>query len=306
MTNGIIGDVGGGTVNPVVGGNTASVGETKPAPSLVARQENAQLAQTATAAAIGQPVERVDLSKLDLYHMTDDQLRKYFGSDAGNVRELLNSRSGLTLPDLMTTQKLGGLSTASRLLHARPDMSMDDILQRDASGQAKGINSTLQEPGRVDLLINRKDLSLNRVADMESSFAQAFENPTTGGMYAREATDRAVKLMQERTDIQPEDLSHMLGKMRSTVPGGTATAEGCSSLAEMFISSADLLQKRGDLNTNDVEKLVDVSATSPQQRGDTPGARADRFKQLSTELQDNSNLTVNELIKRRQQQGQQR
>lgn len=256
----------------------------------------------ATGKLVGMPTS--DPDKIDPRSLSKAQLKSIFGDRADSVKTLIGQRTDLSLGDLLRAQSFGALGVATRLLLARPDINMDDLFVRDASGALKGMNPLLKEPDRVKLLMQRKDITIDGLSQMEDNFKKIFCGGSSSAMaspLAKQCCDQAVELMLKRDDIGPKDLEDILNHSKSTIMGGTSSDEGAYALASMFKDSCDLLLKRKDIKIDDVHKLIDATQYDQNGQPGKPMVRAGRFHELTDFLMENPHVKVDQLLKARQE-----
>lgn len=192
--------------------------------------------------------------------VTDAELQRIFGGDAGAVRQLLNTRSDLKVGDLIPLRKdRDGLQSLADLLTHRTDVKLSEVLSRDKDGKVK-LDSTVRDSASRDLLYSRTDTKPGELSSMRAQLGRLFDNPSM----ARAAYTKSLDLLKTRTDLRAGDVSGIISRLgiatRST-KGGDGP-QGSAALFDMFDRSTKLLTARPDLGAGDVTKLIDATSQS--------------------------------------------
>jgi hypothetical protein len=230
-----------------------------PTVSTLAMKQNLDQRETAWQGIAGNQTPAAESTPVvqDDSKITDAELDKLFGSEAGNIRQLLNTRSDLHVKDLLPLRKdANGLSSVTHLLLNRNDLKLDDLMTKDRDGKVK-LNPVVTDPDSSDLMVNRQDVKPTDLSNMQSVLARAFRNPAL----AQQAYTKSIDLLKTRADLKPQDVGQMVAKMSSAVKGsGGDGPQGGAALMSMFDSASEMLKTRTDISAKDVNQLVDATS----------------------------------------------
>jgi len=211
---------------------------------------NQQLAQNVQDAQQGAELD----SKQD--SITDDELKKYFGDQAEEVRELLNKRSDVKLSELLPLRNdKAGFSQLLKTLTKNTDLQVSDLVTRSQDGKVT-IDKSVNDDETKELMENRNDIKPKELTALKEQLTKALGNP----QMAKKAFTMAMKLLKTRTDMKPEEAGKMFTgiseQLDSIAPKGDKSASGAGAKLEMFETAVDLLCTRRDLNGDHVVKLA--------------------------------------------------
>lgn len=240
--------------------------------------------------------QEIDAKGADI---TDEELKKYFGDQAGDIRELLNKRSDVKLSELLPLRNdASGLSQVVKNLKENESLQVSDMVTKGLDGRVK-VDENVNDDETKELMQNRKDIKPKELTELKNTLMKALGNPTL----VKKAMTSAAKLLKTRTDIKPEAVGDMFTKisdaMNSLTGGkGDKSASGAGAKLEMLETSVELLCTRRDLNTDQVVKLAQstVKTMGDKDDGNSATRVSNSFKDAAGLMMARQDINVDQVV----------
>lgn len=185
--------------------------------------------------------------------LTEKEMDSVFGSKTDQARAFASVQPSALTGDVVALQQdPQAMDEIMELMELRPDLKMDDLMQKDSKGNLM-INGAVRDPNSRDLMVNRPDIKPASLTEMRSSFAADLKQPALTDMAYKEA----IKLLKVRSDVQPKDLSMLMTKMIKGT-GGANDPSNAVAAVDMFKTGARLMATRTDIQPQDVGKMADT------------------------------------------------
>lgn len=185
--------------------------------------------------------------------LTDKEMDSVFGSKTDQAKAFAAVQPSALTGDVVALQQdPQAMDEIMELMELRPDLKMDDLMQKDSKGNLM-INGAVRDPNSRDLMVNRPDIKPQALTDMRASFAADLKQPALTDMAYKEA----IKLLKIRGDVQPKDLSMLMTKMIKGTGGANDPANAVAAV-DMFKTGAQLMATRTDIQPQDVAKMADT------------------------------------------------
>ncbi|MEW6277485.1 MAG: hypothetical protein AB1758_02600 [Candidatus Eremiobacterota bacterium] len=230
--------------------------------------------------------------------MTEEELKRVFGSDASRIQELAAKQPRITPGQLAPLRKdTEGMDAVIKLLSERSDLTYDDVVQKDAKGNVR-VSGVVKDPASMDLMTARNDIKPGELNQMYSSFAQTLRQPAL----AQEAYKVSLDLLKNRTDVKPMDLGGLMSRISRGVggnskAGGQDGGQGAAATLEMFKTGATLMKTRQDISVDDVGKLTDsITALGGKKDDKSPMKMANAMHSAADFLMNHKGSNVNDVV----------
>lgn len=254
---------------------------------------------TGQAAPTNAPASKGALMDKPIGQMTDDELKQVFGSDADRMKALGAKQPNLTAGMLQPLRKdPQGLDSVVTMLTERPDLKFEDLVTKDQKGNMN-INGTIRDERSRELMLQRTDIKPAALSSMAGSFAQTLKQPAL----VKEAYNTSLDLLKTRTDVSPQDLGALMGRMSKGVnqnsAGGGQEGGGMNAAAtlDMFKTGARLMTTRQDIGVQDVGRMSDAVAQLGGKKDDQSGMKiANAFSQGADFLISRPGSSVNDVV----------
>ncbi len=185
--------------------------------------------------------------------LTDKELDSVFGSRTDQAKTFASAQPNTLTADVVALQQdPQAMDEIMELMELRPDLKMDDLMQKDSKGNLM-INGAVRDPNSRDLMVNRPDIKPENLTEMRSSFAADLKQPALTDQVYKDA----VNLLKIRNDIVPKDLAMLMTKMIKGTGGANDPANAVAA-ADMFKTGTKLMATRTDIQPQDVAKMSDT------------------------------------------------
>ena len=201
----------------------------------------------------------------------------------------------------------GALDTIAGLMENRRDLKVGDFVSQDKKGRVS-IDPSYKDPQTMELLKERQDITPSEITAMRQNMARTLKNPHLG----KEAAQKSFNLLKKRSDLKPEDMSKMLGSMRtaaggdnkSAKQGGAGDEAGAMAALDMFDKASKVMEKRTDLGPDRMGEMAQaVGQMSDPKDKQGPQSVAEGFEAASKSLGKNALRKPEEMVKMAQTVG---
>lgn len=213
-------------------------------------------------------------------------LQDYIGNSSGDkIKEVLAARPDLKAEDFTVPDEKGRkrVTLAPREEEAETLAARNDLKPADLRGQ---------DPEMLELLKLRPDLQISDIANMRKAIADQVElmvpPPATGGA-VKSALAHSAAFLKDRTDVSPAQLTSLLGEMGMAVGTDALSAPG------MFHKALDTMQRRADLNPEDMSDLAHTLG-SDLGRGARGGSISNAFSKSADLLVSRPQLSIDSIF----------